>query len=101
MKSALVNPSGVGPSFRLSESKVNARSGKIEFLVKVSGGSRVNSSVFSRLKTARKENACSHYVKSNLGKNDVRMVATFKSRKRSFGSVTYSNPGCARYLKKT
>ena len=98
MKSALVNPSGVSPSFSLFETKGSAGAKKIEFMVTVSGASRIRSSVFSKLKAATKENACPHYVKSNLGKNDVRMVTTFKSSKRSFGSVTYSNPGCGRYL---
>lgn len=98
MKAGLISKSGVGPTLSLGQTKFNVKAKKIDYTIRVNGASGVNRAAFDKLGREMKAKACPSYVKSQLGKNDIRIVQTFVGKGKKFGAVTFSNVGCKSYI---
>ena len=98
MKRALINPSGVGPSFKLAEIEVYPDSRKINFEIRVSG-KIASGQQFRNVKYAMLERVCGKYASTGLSKNNIAIVQDFVDhKKRSQGRITISNSACKSYL---
>jgi hypothetical protein len=96
LRVALVNPSGVGGSMRLADTKVDPNRREIKFIIKVQG--RLQPGAITNVRQAMLKKVCPRFVESKLGRNDVRMVQSFQNSKGSLGSITISRSACSRYV---
>ena len=74
LKRALISPSGIGPSMRLTDTKVNTARKEINFIITVGRGFAANQA-FRDAKREMYGKMCPRYKKSVLGREDVRRVA--------------------------
>lgn len=98
LKIGLVNPSGVGTTMRLADTKLNTRQREIIYVIKVQGGMQTGGK-FSQARDAFLKRMCPKYAGSRLGKANVRMVQKFVGKgDRTLNTITVSASKCGQYL---
>jgi hypothetical protein len=98
IKRALINPSGVGPSFYLKETKINAEHGRITFNIRVQGRMAEGAPIRAAKRKAYKQ-MCPGYLNSHLGRNEITVRQDFIGRNdETLLRISLSPSICGRYV---
>ena len=98
LKIGLVNPSGVGTTMKLAETKVHTGRREITYIIKVRGRMETGDK-FSRARDQFLKKFCPKYLPSPLGNAKVRMVQKFVDKKnQTLRTITISVPKCKQYV---
>lgn len=94
LKRAMISPSGVGPSLRLTKTEFNTYARSIDYTIRISGG-RVDDTSVYKFKKAAVEKLCPGYLETAMSTNDIRVVQKFVDKKdRQITKITISNKVC-------
>ncbi len=98
LKIGLVNPSGVGTTMRLAETKVHTGKREITYVIRVQGKMETGTK-FNQARDRFLKNICPKYLPSPLGKAKVRMVQKFVDKKgQTLRSIAISVSKCKQYV---
>lgn len=98
LKIGLVNPSGVGTTMRIAETKINAGGRQITYVIRVSGRMETGGK-FDRARDIFLKQFCPKYLPSPLGEARVQMVQKFVDKKnQTLRTITVSASKCRQYV---
>lgn len=99
VKGMLVNPSGVGASFKLENTRTDSSRRQITFEISVSGSGRINHAAFRTFEKALREADCPRYMRTVLADNNVGLAYKFKRKSGGTLHTINLSPGsCSRYV---
>ena len=97
LKRSLISSSGVGPSFRLKETEIDADRQRITFNIRMSGGRLLENRIGAAKRKAYRDH-CPAFMKSQLGQNNIKVVQRFvNGRGETLVSIILSSANCSGY----